>query len=336
MKKIGQNAQSFWLIILKIIITLGVYFWVYLFKTLDKIVENFTFKDDEIKPVETKAVLWIFLWAWIFSGIVTFINELPLPIILSIFFERLYFPSSIFCLGLMIVFWDMFIRVIKNCQIKKGSIVLNKSIFWIFILSLIIMYLFYLGSFRYVPSSLIIAVVIIYLVFFYYLVRQINKIWTATESKVLTPLSLDRMVPPLIISIISWVFIIWGIEAFVNGDLGLRVLVNPALRVSIFKTFGKFDVIILIILIQRMVFIISGTGMLKGFNQARLLYLFSTPILILLNFIMRSRIINKIYYLLRSNPHFYYSHHLAFELEIIVYIICLFFSYKTRYFKFFP
>jgi hypothetical protein len=117
---------------------------------------------------------------------------------------------------------------------------------------------------------------LIFLFLMYYLVTQINKIWMSDEAGVSNSVKVTesntnvygKRRPP-IVTLVSWIFIIWGIE-------------SSLLMVSLYTGGGDLvDFAHLVAFTADIVLIVCGIGMLKGGNWARLLYLWADPALYL-------------------------------------------------------
>lgn len=280
MNELRKDIQSFWPILLKSLVTLGIYWWVYLFRTIRRIESACSFDDKEIKPSEVRNLLIGYLIVAILLVIINIGSSL-LPSSAGQFifaYMACSFIADIVYLGFTIAFWDTFLSMIKACQKKRAGLSLDKRPFWVLVLLMTAGY-----SSPYYPTMLAIERSagiclggLIFLFLMYYLVTQINKIWMSdqvgvsdTVKAVESDTNAYRKRRPPIVTLVSWIFIIWGIE-------------SSLLMVSLYT--GGADLVDFadfVVFAADIVLIVCGIGMLKGANWARLLYLCADPALYL-------------------------------------------------------
>jgi len=267
MNELAKNAKSFISIYLKSVVTLGIYWWVYLFRTIYKIKGVFVFDDKEIKPNEVKTFLIAYLVVYIVSGLINISYALPLTLErhVAVMFVHFYFIINILYLGFTVAFWDVFVGMLRTCQ-KRTGLGGNKLPFWILIFLMVVSHPSHSEEIGVETSALVLLNGIIFTFLMYYLVRQINKIWTndvrATSDIVKaaeSDINIYRKKQPLTVTVISWIFIIWGAES----------------SLLILYLYGLFDFPSIVLFTADIVLILCGIGMLKGANWARLLYLWA-------------------------------------------------------------
>jgi hypothetical protein len=280
MNELAKNAKSFWSILLKSVVTLGIYWWVYLFKTIYKIKGTFAFNDKEIKPNEVRNFLIAYLVVTVVSGLINIGLELQstpfIPVIPLIL--RYYFIADVFYLGFTVAFWDTFLCMLEICYKKRRVVIINRRPFWVLVSLMTASY-----SLRYYDviigiegSAFILLGGVIFLFLMYYIVKKTNRVWTSSELStsdaveyVDSEITLYRRKRPLIITLISWIFIIWGAESF------LLIFY----RFGIFYRFSTADLAVLVLFAADIVLVLCEIGMLKGANWSRLLYLWADPAL---------------------------------------------------------
>ncbi len=169
------------------IITLSVYLWVYLFKTLREMKNSFTFDSQEISPDKVRPILIVYLvvsvllgfidtrlgWPWVDQGYTSKTTGLYVWQTISNAASMIFF----------VAFWLSFVKLIETCQKKGGMVPLNKSIFWMLIAISVVISFVYIG----ITSLAYLVLVVLFelavdLVFLYLIVKQVNRIWTESSG----------------------------------------------------------------------------------------------------------------------------------------------------------
>jgi|GEM_PF-1876292 len=169
------------------IITLSIYFWVYLFKTLREMKNTFRFDAEKINPHKVKAILIAYLvvsllvaiidevigWPWRAQGYTSVSTGLYAWLVIS----------TVASVILFVVFSSSFVRLIEVCQRKGLMVPLNRSSFWILIAINAVWYFVFIGAATYTYPMLIALIgLVAFMVFLYLIVNQVNRIWTESRG----------------------------------------------------------------------------------------------------------------------------------------------------------
>ncbi|GAG51734.1 unnamed protein product, partial [marine sediment metagenome] len=179
--KVKGKVRTFWTVLGLSIVTLGIYFWVYLFKTVREMENAFTFDAQETNPDKVRPILIAYLIVTILLGLINvgiavsagargYASRTTGFYIWQVF-------SNIISMLLFIAFWSSLVKLIEVCQKKQGMAPLNRSGFWTLIAVIVVISLASIGI-----TSLAYLNLIVTLVFLYLIVKQVNRIWT--ESRV--------------------------------------------------------------------------------------------------------------------------------------------------------
>ena len=183
------KVRPFGYVLILSIVTLSIYFWVYLFKTLREMKNAFTFDAHETTPDKVRPILIAYL---IVSILVVIIDEVigwpfgtfAQPSKTTGFYVWLVI-SNIISMTLFIAFWSSFVRLIELCQKKRGMIPLNKSIFWTLIPVIVVTSFasIYTSSLQHLILVLGLDLLawlglLLELVLFYLIVKQVNRVWS--------------------------------------------------------------------------------------------------------------------------------------------------------------
>ena len=182
------------------IITLSIYFWVYLFKTLGEIKNTFTFDAQETNPDRLRPILIVWLVVTIVIVITSFVSGL----ITGIAGEAIGYPPKLFgyargtiefyvfegiftivSTALFVAFWYSFVKLIETCQKKGGMVSLNRTTFWILIAINAVVDFAAIG----VTSGAYLILIalfglLVFLVLLYLTVEQVNRLWTESRGVV--------------------------------------------------------------------------------------------------------------------------------------------------------
>ena len=192
--EIERNIRSFGKIIGLSIITLGIYFWVYLFKTLSEMEKAFTFTSQELALRKVRVFLIVYLITSIILAIVGigFRNCLENVCCLEIS-SGWKIISNIILAILSIVFWVSFVKLIEVCQIKREITPLSKEIIWILLTVIVVLpFASIIGTntgTNIGTKVLSLLNISVSLVFLYMIVKQINRIWKGQIEKTTNNLS---------------------------------------------------------------------------------------------------------------------------------------------------
>ena len=172
--ELERNVRSFGRVIWLSIITFGIYYFVYLFKTLNEMENAFTFASQEIAPRKVRLFLIVYL---VVTIILSFIGAGLRGFLETTFTTEGFFAWEIIgtsiCMSLAVAFWVPFVKLIEACQIKREITSLNKEIIWILLtVTVALPFAYIIGT-----KALALLNVPVSLVFFYLIVKQINRIW---------------------------------------------------------------------------------------------------------------------------------------------------------------
>ena len=194
----AANVRSFGKVFGLSIITLGIYFLVYLFKTLAEIETAFTSMQEEVAPngsersldrsyiiapnkIRTLLIVYLVLTiSLFFVGIGTGIMNLlehpgHLEVSSGVRMEKII--TTIISAFLTIMFWVPFVNLIEVCHRKREIVPINKEILWLLLTVMIVL------SFASIIGSGIVTMILavisipVSLVFMYLVVNQVNRIW---------------------------------------------------------------------------------------------------------------------------------------------------------------
>ncbi len=174
------------------IITLSIYFWVYLFKTLREMKNTFTFDAQETNPDRLRPVLIVWLVVTIVIVITGFITGVAIGYSPQLFgyapktmgFYIWEVISTIISTALFIAFWSSFVKLIEVCQKKGRMVPLNRTPFWTLIaISAVSDFAAAIGVTSRAYLILVIVVsLVVSLVLLYLTVEQVNRIWTESRG----------------------------------------------------------------------------------------------------------------------------------------------------------
>lgn len=172
--ELERNVRSFGRIIWLSIITFGIYYWIYLFKTLSEMENAFTFDSQEIAPRKVRVLLIMYLVIPVTSAIIILscvgFKNLATPYCVPLAWEIV---SNLVHMLLRVAFWVPFVKLIELYQTKREIIPLNKEIIWILLTVMVALpFASIIGT-----KALALLNLPISLVFFYLIVKQINRIW---------------------------------------------------------------------------------------------------------------------------------------------------------------
>ena len=172
--ELERNVRSFGRVIWLSIITFGIYYFVYLFKTLDEMENAFTFASQELAPRKVRVFLIVYLVVTIIlSGISTGLRTFLEATFTTEGFYAWEIIGTSICMSLTVAFWVSFVKLIEFCQMKREITSLNKEIIWILLtVTVALPFASIIGT-----KALIWINLPIDLVFFYLIVKQVNRIW---------------------------------------------------------------------------------------------------------------------------------------------------------------
>jgi len=179
--RVRGKVRSFWKVLCLSIVTIGIYFWVYLFITILEMDYSFSFDTHETNPRKVRSILIACLVILILLIILT------LPIFLSYWhqdharrlvgFRVLMVMCNIISGALFVVASSSFVKLIEVCQ-EKGEIVpLNKYSFWTLIVIVVVIPFVSIGIPPLGYLSLIVQLLLLYLT-----VKQVNRIWIESRG----------------------------------------------------------------------------------------------------------------------------------------------------------
>ncbi|MBI4722900.1 MAG: DUF4234 domain-containing protein [Candidatus Stahlbacteria bacterium] len=181
---LSQNVRSFGKVFGLSIVTLGIYFLVYLFKTLSEMESALTFTQEEITPNKVRVKLIIYLvvsFILVFVvGIGTGIKDLlehpgALEVSSGVRMEKLI--TTIISAFLTIMFWVPLVNLIESCHKKREIIPIKKELMWILLTTTIVLSFASIIGSGAVTIALGMINIPITLVFIYLIVNQVNRIW---------------------------------------------------------------------------------------------------------------------------------------------------------------
>lgn len=163
------------------IITLSIYLWVYFFKTLREMKNAFTFHAQETNPDKVRPILIAYLTVTILVALIQEAIGWPFgtfahPSKTTGFYAVLVITNLIDA-ALFVAFFSSFVKLIEVCQKKGGMVPLNKSIFWTLIAISIVISFASIGI-----TPLIYLDLLVFVVFLYLIVMQVNRIWTESHG----------------------------------------------------------------------------------------------------------------------------------------------------------
>ncbi|MCK4352318.1 DUF4234 domain-containing protein [candidate division WOR-3 bacterium] len=177
--ELERNIRSFGKVIGLSIITLGIYFWVYLFKTLIEMESAFTFTYQEIAPKKVRVLLIVYL---VITGTLAIIG---FGVGLKNSLETLYYSdalsdfytwkiiSNFISMLVTVAFWVPFVKLIEVCQTKRKITPLDKGIMWILLTVIVVLpFASIVGT-----KALMLLNLPVSLIFLYMIVKQVNRIW---------------------------------------------------------------------------------------------------------------------------------------------------------------
>ena len=180
------KVRPFGYVLILSIVTLSIYFWVYLFKTLREMKNAFTFNAHETNLDKIRPILIAYLIVTILVAIIDEVLGWPFyntPKTTGFYAWRVI--STFISMTLFIAFWSSFVRLIELCQKKRGMIPLNKSIFWTLIPVIVVIYFasIYTSSLQHLILVLGLDLLawlglLLELVLFYLIVKQVNRVWS--------------------------------------------------------------------------------------------------------------------------------------------------------------
>ncbi len=172
--ELERNVRSFGRVVWLSIITFGIYYWIYLFKTLNEMESAFTFTSQEIVPRKVRLFLIVYLVVTIIlSGIRTGLRTFLETNLTPVNFSAWQIIGTSICMSLAVAFWVPFVKLIELCQTKREINPLTKEIIWILLtVTVALPFTSIIGT-----KALIWINLPISLVFFYLIVKQVNRIW---------------------------------------------------------------------------------------------------------------------------------------------------------------
>ncbi|HEX9916752.1 MAG TPA: hypothetical protein VGB16_03360, partial [candidate division Zixibacteria bacterium] len=169
------------------IITLSIYFWVYLFKTLREMKRAFTFEASETNPDKVRRLLIAYLIVFMVVEIVNEAIGWPFgtfvqPSKTTGFYVWLVIGNIIEAV-FFVMFFSSFLKLIELCQKQGGMAPLNKSALWALIGIDIGISFAAIGitSLTYLVPVILVDLVVS-LIFLYLIVKQVNRIWTESHK----------------------------------------------------------------------------------------------------------------------------------------------------------
>ncbi len=181
--ELERNIRSFGKIIGLSIVTLGIYFWVYLFKTLNEMENVFTFTLQELAPRKVRVFLIIYLITSVILTIVSIVsmNGLENGCYSEITLVWKIISNSISAI-LSILFWVSFVKLIEDCQLKREITPLTKEIIWVLLTVTIALPFASIIGMSIGTKVLSLLNISVSLVFLYMIVKQINRIWKGSTE----------------------------------------------------------------------------------------------------------------------------------------------------------
>lgn len=175
-EKTMGKIRPFGSVLILSIITLSIYFWVYLFKTLQEMKNAFTFHTHETNPDRVRPILIASLIVFILYVIISEAIGYPFadfahPSKTTGFYAVLVIINVIDTV-VSIAFLLFFVKLIELCQKKRRVVPSNKSFFWIVYTTGIVISFASIGI-----TSLIHLNLVVYVVFLYLLTKEVNRIW---------------------------------------------------------------------------------------------------------------------------------------------------------------
>lgn len=187
-----QNIRSFGKVLGLSIVTLGIYFLVYLFKTLNEMETALTFTQEEggntLSPQKVRVLLIVYLVLTIILsfvvGIGTGIRDLlehsgSLEVSSGVRMEKIV--TTIISAFLTIMFWVLFVNLIESCHRKREIVPINKEVLWLLLTVMIVLSFASIIGSGAVTMALMVIDIPISLVFIYLVVEQVNRIWQTYE-----------------------------------------------------------------------------------------------------------------------------------------------------------
>jgi len=185
--RIKGKVRPFWKVLLLTIITFGIYLWVYPFKTVREMENEFSFEAQEIKPGKVRSILIAYLLVILSLGI------LSVVVFASLKLQNYSSPTSGFYAWalitqiidtiLFVAFFLSFIKLIEACQKKRGIAPLSKSMFWILIAIEIVFSFAFVGRTA-IASPVLLGIVagVVELILLYLTVKEVNRIWEGSRK----------------------------------------------------------------------------------------------------------------------------------------------------------
>lgn len=186
-KKAIGKVRSFWKVLVLSIVTLSIYYWVYLFKTLWEMKKAFTFDAGETNPDKVRHILIAYLIVRIYTEVVFVVTGMGTRILaqMPLTIEQYVFLMIIKAIqvAFFVAFFSSFVNLIELCQKKKGIIPLDQFIFWVYIaISVVLSFAFFRVMSKTYFDLLAIAGMIVSYILLYLIVKQVNRIWQESHG----------------------------------------------------------------------------------------------------------------------------------------------------------
>jgi magnesium-transporting ATPase (P-type) len=192
-------VRPVWKVLIFMIISLTIYYWIYLFKTIREIQDNFKFGASDRNPKKVRSILACYLMVTIVLFIANIVvspsMDFQYPVKRTI--TSLIWPvfSTIISITMFMAFWFSFVDLVYSCQSKMKITPLNKSHYWVLIsayaILLLIVCLTTAGiGIHDVLTSLVFAIIaplsflslLVIIILFCLIVDQVNKLWQEPQQ----------------------------------------------------------------------------------------------------------------------------------------------------------
>lgn len=187
-------VRPVWKALIFMLLSFSIYYWIYLFKTIREMRDNFEFGANEKNPEKVRSILAFYLMVAIILFIVNIAvspsMDFQFPVKRTITYIIWSILSTVISMTMFMVFWFSFIDLVYSCQSKMKISPLDKSHYWILVsayavLSLLICLSTAAVGFHEVLTSLVVAIMgplsflglLVILILFCLVVDQVNKLW---------------------------------------------------------------------------------------------------------------------------------------------------------------
>lgn len=180
--KTDGPVRPLWKVLGLTVITLGIYLWVYLFRTVRELQRAFNFDAQEKTPETVRSALIAYLLITIIGGLVRVGFAVSMGLRGSVYNPNDSHTWLVFStiIGVIVYawFWSLFVSLVAKCQVKRGIQALNKSTFWVLILIIVVLSFATIGivSLAYIGMAMS-------FVLFFWTVYQVNRIWRAGAAR---------------------------------------------------------------------------------------------------------------------------------------------------------